>query len=267
MKILRFVYHTSQTFSGDIFNHYFTLRCLPREEARQKTVALNYRIWPQAGIVTEKDNFGNFMQKGEILYPHNVFGFEVSGVMQVDHSKKRTGWHPCYKYASPCTGIGAALLNYYQSHRPPEGDELARGLYLMNQLYRDFRYEPGITDVHTTAEQAMALGRGVCQDYAHILIALCHLDGIGARYVAGFMIGEGATHAWVEIMCHGYWYGLDPTNCLMVDENYIKLSHGRDYNDCAVIRGSFYGMAHQQQKVTVVVQDITDAQQMKSEEI
>ena len=102
----------------------------------------------------------------------------------------------------------------------------------------------------------MEMGKGVCQDYAHILIALCHMDGIGARYVVGFMIGEGATHAWVEIMCGGYWYGLDPTNNLMVDETYIKLSHGRDYNDCTVVRGSFYRQASQHQEVYVSVEEL-----------
>ena len=65
MKILKFVYRTSQTFSSDITDHYFTLRCLPREEARQKTLALRYRFWPQAGIVTSKDVFDNFVQKGK----------------------------------------------------------------------------------------------------------------------------------------------------------------------------------------------------------
>lgn len=256
MKKLRFVYRTSQTFSNDIATHYFTLRCLPREEARQKTMALNYRIWPQAGIVTTKDNFDNFVQKGSILYPHREFGFEVSGIVQVDHSKQRVGWHPCYKYPSSCTSPAAALWDYYQAHRPSGGDELQRALYMMNHLYEDLSYVQGVTDVHTTAEQAMILRQGVCQDYAHILIALCHLDGIGARYAAGFMKGEGATHAWVEIMCAGHWYGLDPTNNLMVDETYIKLSHGRDYQDCAVIRGSFYGAARQSQAVTVTVEEI-----------
>lgn len=259
MKILKFVYRTSQTFSSDITDHYFTLRCLPREEARQKTLALRYRFWPQAGIVTSKDVFDNFVQKGEILYPHHDFGFETEGIVRVDHSKKRTGWHPCYKYASACTTPGAFLRQYRErclQKGEPEGDELARALYWMNCLYRDFGYQTGITDVHTTAEQAMEMGKGVCQDYAHILIALCHMDGIGARYVVGFMIGEGATHAWVEIMCGGYWYGLDPTNNLMVDETYIKLSHGRDYNDCTVVRGSFYGQASQHQEVYVSVEEL-----------
>ena len=259
MKILKFVYRTSQTFSSDIVDHYFTLRCLPREEARQKTLALRYQFWPQTGIVTSKDFFDNFVQKGEILYPHQDFGFEVEGIVRVDHSKKRTGWHPCYKYASICTAPGASLRKYYEHclrNEKTKGDSLARALYWMNCLYRDFRYEAGITDVHTTAEQAMQIGKGVCQDYAHILITLCHMDGIGARYVVGFMTGEGATHAWVEIMCGGYWYGLDPTNNLMVDETYIKLSHGRDYNDCTVIRGSFYGQAKQQQEVFVSVEEL-----------
>ena len=99
----------------------------------------------------------------------------------------------------------------------------------------------------------MKLKKGVCQDYAHILIALLRMMRIPARYVVGMMIGEGFSHAWVEMEADGRWYGLDPTNDVLVGENYIKISHGRDYNDCIVNKGVFTGMASQKQDISVIV--------------
>lgn len=126
----------------------------------------------------------------------------------------------------------------------------------MQRLYRDFQYIPGSTDIHTTAGEAWAKKEGVCQDYAHIMITLCRLKGIPARYVNGMMIGEGSTHAWVEIYTGEGWYGLDPTNNLHVDDYYIKLAHGRDYGDCVLDRGMFRGNVSQTQKIYVNVEEI-----------
>ena len=123
----------------------------------------------------------------------------------------------------------------------------------MHKLHQDLSYEKGVTTFQTTAEEAMKLKKGVCQDYAHILIALLRMMKIPARYVVGMMIGEGFSHAWVEMEADGRWYGLDPTNDVLVGENYIKISHGRDYNDCIVNKGVFTGMASQKQDISVIV--------------
>lgn len=131
-----------------------------------------------------------------------------------------------------------------------------RAIYLMQHLYRDFHYVPGKTNIYTTAEEAFACGEGVCQDFAHIMTALCRMSGIPARYVNGFMIGEGYTHAWVEIYTGQGWYGLDPTNNLHIDDYYIKLAHGRDYADCIVDKGRFIGCGGQTQEILVNVEEI-----------
>jgi len=125
----------------------------------------------------------------------------------------------------------------------------------MELLNRHFIYKSGSTSITTTAETALRQGCGVCQDYAHILIALCRQQGIPARYVAGFMIGEGVTHAWIEIYAAGKWLAIDPTHNRIVDELYIKLSSGRDFGDCIIDRGIFRGIAKQQQAVTVLVEE------------
>lgn len=125
----------------------------------------------------------------------------------------------------------------------------------MHRLYREFSYVPGSTHVGTTAEEALAGGKGVCQDYAQILIALCRMAGYPARYVVGLLPGEGATHAWAEVWQDGRWLGLDPTHDCAADERYIKLSHGRDFTDCSVDRGCFKGGAGQRQKIYIKVEE------------
>ena len=81
------------------------------------------------------------------------------------------------------------------------------------------------------------------------------MAGIQARYAAGMLIGEGLSHAWVEVAQEGRWYGLDPTNGVRVLENHIKISHGRDYGDCLLNQGVFTGTANQQQTVSVTVEE------------
>ena len=88
------------------------------------------------------------------------------------------------------------------------------------------------------------------------MITLCRMANIPARYVVGMLIGEGESHAWVEAAQDGRWYGLDPTNNVMVGENHIKISHGRDYNDCLINQGMFTGMAAQHRTITVQVEEI-----------
>ena len=105
-------------------------------------------------------------------------------------------------------------------------------------------YEPGATDAATTAAEALELGRGVCQDMAHALIALAHARGLPARYVTGYLLtgedaGAGeAAHAWAEIYVDDLgWIGFDPANRCCPDERYIRLGSGRDAREAAPIRG------------------------------
>jgi transglutaminase-like putative cysteine protease len=88
------------------------------------------------------------------------------------------------------------------------------------------------------------------------MIALLRMSGIPARYVVGMMMGEGFSHAWVEALIDGEWIGFDPTNDKNVDDTYIKISNGRDYQDCIVNRGVFYGCVTQNQNIKVIVSEV-----------
>lgn len=119
--------------------------------------------------------------------------------------------------------------------------------YLSNlntSIHQFFTYTPNITDVHTKANDLVELRKGVCQDYAHLMIAIARHNQIPARYVSGFLnqgmgyVGAAKMHAWLECYIPGAgWLGFDPTNNLKADEHYIKVSHGCDYTDCAPIKG------------------------------
>jgi transglutaminase-like putative cysteine protease len=103
-------------------------------------------------------------------------------------------------------------------------------------------YQWGVTSVRTTAAEALAGGVGVCQDYAHVMLALCRLCGLPARYVSGHMVGEGGSHAWVEVLLpSGAAVAFDPTNDRRAGHAYLTVAVGRDYADVTPTHGSYFG--------------------------
>ena len=104
-------------------------------------------------------------------------------------------------------------------------------------------YRHDVTSVRTTAAEALAVGAGVCQDYAHVMLALCRLCGLPARYVSGHMIGEGGSHAWVEVLLPSGIVAFDPTNDRRAGSTYLTVAVGRDYADVAPTHGSYCGPA------------------------
>jgi transglutaminase-like putative cysteine protease len=162
-----------------------------------------------------------------------------------------------YRYQSAYTKPGDMLKEYYAQHMKKvsesEEDFVIR---IMHSIYGDMEYKKDVTDIDTTAERALSIKKGVCQDYAHIMLSVLRMAGIPARYVVGMMKGEGFSHAWVEAALSGKWIGFDPTNDNLVDDTYIKISSGRDYRDCIVNRGFFNGCVTQKQNIKVVVSEV-----------
>ena len=113
-------------------------------------------------------------------------------------------------------------------------------------VHQAMRYTPGATTVKTTAAEALALGRGVCQDYAHVMVALARLCGVPARYVSGHLVGEGGSHAWVEVVVPDprrpgrvTAVAFDPTHDRRTGDGYVTVAVGRDYADVAATSGVF----------------------------
>jgi transglutaminase-like putative cysteine protease len=121
---------------------------------------------------------------------------------------------------------------------------------IMHYVNQHWDYVPTVTNVTTHMDEVLLDRRGVCQDFAHVMIGMCRAIGIPARYVSGYVYcgpqdhlrGAQASHAWCEVWLPGRsWFGLDPTNDTLVDDRYVKIATGRDYDDAAPIRGSFSG--------------------------
>ena len=112
-------------------------------------------------------------------------------------------------------------------------------------VHRHMHYSFGHTGVRTTAGQALALGTGVCQDYAHVMLAIARACGLAARYVSGHLVGEGGSHAWVEVMAEDAHHGravavaFDPTHDRRAGRNYLTVATGRDYADVAPTSGTY----------------------------
>jgi transglutaminase-like putative cysteine protease len=122
----------------------------------------------------------------------------------------------------------------------------ARPADICARVSRSLTYEWGVTDVQTSAADAMRAGRGVCQDFAHIMIAACRAAGIAARYVSGHLVGDGGSHAWVEALIPdpdhpGEWAveAWDPTHDRPAGDGYVTIAAGRDHTDVAPLSGTY----------------------------
>jgi transglutaminase-like putative cysteine protease len=149
-----------------------------------------------------------------------------------------------------------------------DSDDLFRTVQTINHfVYDNCRYLPGVTTVETTSQDFFETRTGVCQDFAHLMLALCRSLGIPSRYVSGYLYdatrsglrGAHQSHAWIETYLPGLgWVGFDPTNRQLVSECYITLAVGRDYEDAAPVKGSYVGAGTRTMNVTVTIDRIGD---------
>lgn len=254
MRTLSFFFDTRLDFSEPVTEHEFLLRCIPVDAPEQKIESYTLSVLPE-GAVTDfgRDAFGNGYCSGRMEKEHSFFRCILRGEACRDDSlREKADASPCYRFPSPLTHPTKEMEDFFES-LPKPGDALEFAKMVSSRVHKHFSYEPGKTDVFTTAGEAFRQGRGVCQDYAQVLISLCRMAKIPARYVSGLPVGEGASHAWAEIWADGTWHGLDPTRDCMADEGYLKLCVGRDYNDCPMERGMFLGGAGQTQTVFMKV--------------
>jgi len=174
-----------------------------------------------------------------------------------------------------------------QAHDEAEGQSPGDFLRsLTNAIHTDFRYLPGSTTVDTPLPDMVAARAGVCQDFTHLMLSVCRRKGIPARYVSGYLFtserpeieepqrlaqdfsgrrersglsGGDATHAWVEcLLPNDRWYGFDPTNNILANDSYIKVHHGRDYDDVTPLRGIYKGAGDAMLEVSVRVTQETE---------
>jgi transglutaminase-like putative cysteine protease len=152
-----------------------------------------------------------------------------------------------YRVPSSLTAASAELEAAARSLRRVCGTDLSLAHAINEWVHATMAYGFGVTHVGTTAAEALAGRRGVCQDHAHVMLALCRICDLPARYVSGHLLGEGGTHAWVEVFvadaAGARAVALDPCNGCRVGANYLTVATGRDYSDVAPTSGTYLGTA------------------------
>lgn len=254
MRQYVFSYQTMLTTDVPVLKHYLLSRCLPAENAFQHVLRLEILHEGFDSVSIGGDSFGTRLITAGALAPHRTLMWQSCGRVQQT------------RYEIPCLKEDPYIYTLPTAHT--QADEAMRAavcdlkgapltadlaLRLNSRVHGMLAYEKGATAIATTAAEVFKLRRGVCQDFAHLMIALARSLGFAARYAAGLIAGDGETHAWVELLLDGIWRGFDPTHDKLIDFGYVKLSHGRDALDCQVCRGVFTGNAVQQTAVHVLV--------------
>ncbi|MCC8042015.1 MAG: transglutaminase family protein [Oscillospiraceae bacterium] len=243
MKTISFAYSTRLTFDDNVINHSFALRCIPIESPPQRIVSYNLTVTPYTNLNYSTDTFGNNVASGYIARLHRYLDFDLHGVAVMDSTVPKTDLRPFYRFPSLMTKPNEKAEELFSAVR----DKLAfmnpreKTVYLAEYIHSFLRYDKSLTGITTTAAEAIGLGGGVCQDFSHVLLMLLRMSGVHCRYIAGLSFCDGETHSWIEFWDGEQFVGYDPTNLCYATDEYIVLSQGRDYVDCAVDRGRMFG--------------------------
>jgi len=286
-------HETIYNYGGNVAHSHQLLHLTPRDSARQCCHARAIHLAPQPSARSESlDAFGNLTTRLEYDSPHDRLevlaevGVEVRAPPAVDAAAA----HPWEETRDALTYSGKALteaqLDAYRFRMESSYVQIKGAFFdygadcftagepllacaeaLMHKMHRDFTYAPGSTDIRTSAAAAFAARRGVCQDFAHIMIACLRSRGLAARYVSGYLrtlpppgapagwVGADASHAWVSLYSPPFgWIDLDPTNDVRVATGHIVVAWGRDFGDVSPLRGVIIGGGRHNLSVRVSVQ-------------
>lgn len=183
-----------------------SLRVIPHTGVVQRCTTLIRETQPTNANWKITDAFGNHVVCGYDYTPTDLFNFHEWGtvVTGLADSEPVEPFEQLqkFRFGGHLITFGSALktFDYTVIHPLMGSDSFLNAHIIMTQVYQYMTYTKGVTNVKTTSEEAAALKKGVCQDYAHVMIALCRMEGLTARYVTGFLIGEGESHAWVEVL-------------------------------------------------------------------
>jgi transglutaminase-like putative cysteine protease len=272
---LHIEHKTIFTYNKPVRESVGELRLRPRDEAGQTCLSFRVQTDPATSIDQLVDRFGNAIHCYSILPPHNRLVVtaaslvETSAVALIEAPPltplQRHDFLSPSQYV-PCTDELAAFA---REHAPEGGSSEQIVLALGHAISTTCVYEPGSTDISTAADAVLAGRRGVCQDFAHLLIALCRCLGLPARYVSGYLHDAAvrpdaivASHAWAEVFLEGRgWLGLDPTHDRVSGGNYVRVALGRDYADATPARGIYLGDAEDTLEVRVRVRAVDNPPQ------
>jgi transglutaminase-like putative cysteine protease len=280
---------TSYAYASKVAYAHHVLRLTPIDRAGQRVQASALDIVPAPVERREgRDFFGNRLTWIHLAEPHDRMTIKVAARIVVAPAaapapEATPAWEEVRDEVFAATDIGATspahflfasrlvsldpeIRDYARESFPPGASILAGAIDVMRRIKQDFSYEIGATTVSTTPPMSFALRRGVCQDFAHIMISGLRGIGLPAAYVSGYLRtvrkdeapdlqGADAMHAWVWVWCGAQagWLGLDPTNALIAGDDHVVVAIGRDYSDVAPIDGVVFASGGQSLEVSVSV--------------
>jgi len=277
---------TEYTYASGVAYAHHVLRLSPIDRPGQRVHAAALDVVPAPVARREsQDFFGNRVIWITIDQPHEMLTVKVAARMTVEKTRQpeRTprweavGEHSVatrdlgprspihYLFPSRQVSVDPEIRDYAAESFPADRAILDGALDLMHRIKADFIYESGVTTASTTPPMSFALRRGVCQDFAHIMISGLRGLGLPAAYVSGYLRtarpgaprleGSDAMHAWMMVWCgeEAGWVGLDPTNDVLAGDDHPVLAVGRDYADVAPINGVIFASGGQTLRTSVVV--------------
>lgn len=276
---LQVFHRTRFSYAAPVTDSFNEARLQPVDDATQRRHSFLLRVLPPTRLTHYNDFYQNCVHLFEVNGAHTELTAEASTVVTTRNTPlldpvarplALAGLDACrqlplcYDFLQASSYVDTSVetwrlaLDVVQD----ETDAWQAAQAIMRFIHREFRYQPNSTHVHTTMQEVLQLRAGVCQDFAHVMLGLCRVLKLPARYVSGYLyngpaehlIGAQASHAWVEVYIpdHG-WLGLDPTNNQPVDGHYIKIGSGRDYADVPPLKGTYRGTAERRLSVDVLV--------------
>lgn len=255
------LHRTHYTYASPVQESFNEVRLQPLFDDSQTVESFLLKVLPSARLRHYHDFYSNCVHHFEIPEPHSTLSIEsrlrvttrTNQALQLDARPAAMSRLPealresrCYDFLqnSRYVEVIPEVWRLAVDATLGEEDIWQTALRLMQHVHGTLAYQPESTHVHTHMLDALAQRRGVCQDFAHVMIGLCRSLKIPALYVSGYLATQAAsaTHAWTEIFVPGIgWQGLDPTHNCRPDETYVKIAVGRDYADVAPVRGTYRG--------------------------
>ena len=262
--LLNVEHRTNYFYSEEIRYGVQQIRMRPFLNNQQRTVSWQISINGANEQFNFRDNLGNDVDlytlsdttELEIISKGKVETFENNGVVG-PHLSIIPLWY--YKNSTPLTLAGPKIRTIARNWETRSTNSIETLHSLSAKIRNLVRYELGHTNSTTTAEQAVNIGFGVCQDHTHIFISAARLLGFPARYVSGHLFSSeaksiSASHAWAEAFVDSIgWIGFDISNGISPDDRYVKLATGFDYNDVAPLSGIRFGSGEEQVATQIMI--------------
>jgi transglutaminase-like putative cysteine protease len=264
---LRIQHTTVFAYDLPISEAYTEMRLAPMDNAGQRRMLFHLFTEPHGEVIRYTDRYQNEVHYFDVLQPHEKLKVTATSEVHTAESfiDEQRELPPLDKYDylthsayAPESEVFRELVDSCVNWDDPMKTVLA----LMEKVHQSLKYERGATDVKTKADEALRIGRGVCQDYSHVMIAACRTIGLPVRYVSGYLhsprapeSSNAASHAWVDVFVpDARWISLDPTHNCQQNANYVRVAIGRDYADTPPTRGVYKGNSTEKLEVAVKVE-------------